>query len=123
MRVDFLVSISIVTARVNDPQHSYNKLKQALLELDFVRPGSVVKRFMPCGKPSCRCMGKPPRLHGPYYQWSHKLRGKTVTMRLSPEQAKLCQEWAKNHRRLKDIVRRMETLSLKETDRLLRKLS
>ena len=98
----FLLSISIITARLNeDPRRVYDKLKQALLELDFVRPGSVVKRFMPCGKPSCRCMGKPPRLHGPYYQWSYKLRGKTVSMRLTSEQAKLCQEWLENHRRLK----------------------
>ena len=94
----FLLSISIITARLNeDPRRVYDKLKQALLELDFVRPGSVVKRFMPCGKPSCRCMGKPPRLHGPYYQWSYKLRGKTVSMRLTSEQAKLCQEWLENH--------------------------
>lgn len=108
---------------MNNVQRAYDKLKRELLALDFVRPGSVVKRYMRCGKPSCRCMGKPPLLHGPYYQWSHKLRGKTVTIRLTPEQAKLCQEWVENHRRLKDIVRRMETLSLKETDRLIRKLS
>jgi len=68
-------------------------------------------------------MGKPPRLHGPYYQWSYKLRGKTVSMRMTPEQAKLCEEWVENHRRLKNIIRKMETLSLKETDRLLRKRS
>ena len=117
------MSVSILAARLNNARRAYDKLKQALLELDFVRPASVVKRFMPFGKPSCRCMGKPPRLHGPYYQWSYKLRGKTVSMRLTPEQAKLCEEWVQNHRRLKNIIRKMETLSLKETDRLLRKRS
>jgi len=101
----------------------YDELKQALLELDFVRPGSVVRRFMPCGKPSCRCMGDPAQWHGPYYQWSHKVRGKTVTLRLTPEQAQLCQQWVANHRRLKEIIRKMESLSLKETDQLLRKRS
>ena len=68
-------------------------------------------------------MGKPPRFHGPYYQWSYKLRGKTVSMRLTPEQAKLCEDWVENHRCLKNIIRKMETLALKETDRLLRKRS
>ena len=58
-------------------------------------------------------MGKPPRLHGPYYQWSYKLRGKTVSMRMTPEQAKLSEEWLENHGRLKNIIRKMETLSLK----------
>jgi len=100
---------------------TYAALKEALQGLGYVRPGSLVRRFMPCGKPSCRCMGDPPSLHGPYYQWTLKIGGKTKTVRLSEGQARLCEEWMANHRKLKDIVRRMETISLKETDRLLRK--
>ena len=79
------MSISILTDSLNNARRAYDKLKQALLELDFVRPGSVVKRFMPCGKPSCRCMGEPPRLHGPYYQWSYKLRGGSPMSTRVPE--------------------------------------
>jgi len=99
---------------------AYEELKRALQGLGFVRPGSLVRRFMPCGKPSCRCKD-PTQLHGPYYQWTIKLRGKTVTLRLTEAQARLCKEWVGNHRSLKAIVRKMEALSLKETDRLLRK--
>jgi hypothetical protein len=99
---------------------TYEALKEGLGRLGYVRPGSLVRRFMPCGKPSCRCMGDPPSLHGPYYQWTLRIRGKTKTVRLSEQQARLCAEWIANHRKLKDIVRRMETISLKETDRLLR---
>jgi hypothetical protein len=43
------------------------------------------------------------------------------TLRLTEDQARLCEEWIANHRKLKGIVRRMEAMSLKETDRLLRK--
>jgi uncharacterized protein DUF6788 len=100
---------------------TYEALKEALGRLGYVRPGSLVRRFMPCGKPSCRCMGDPPSLHGPYYQWTLRIRGKTKTIRLSERQAQLCAEWIANHRKLKDIVRRMEAISLKQTDRLLRK--
>jgi|SRR3989304_8377419 len=102
-------------------QEAYEELKRAFQRLGFVRPGSLVRRFMPCGKPSCRCMADPTQLHGPYYQWTMKLRGKTVTIRLTQAQARLCEEWVGNHRSLKAIVRKMEALSLKETDRLLRK--
>lgn len=101
-------------------REAYEELKRALQGLGFVRPGSLVRRFMPCGKPSCRCMADPTQLHGPYYQWSMKLRGKTVTLRLTEAQARLCEEWVGNHRSLKAIVRKMEAFSLKETDRLLR---
>ena len=99
----------------------YQELKEQLLELGFVRPGSLVRRLMPCGKRGCRCMADPPQLHGPYYQWTYKVRGKTVTMRLTEEQARLCVEWTSQHRAFKKLVRRMEALSLKETDRLLKK--
>jgi hypothetical protein len=98
-------------------------LKRALADLGLVRPGSLVERYMPCGRPSCKCMGAPPALHGPYYQWSHKIRGKTVTRRLSTAQADACREWLRNHRHLKATVRKMEALSLKETDRILRTIS
>jgi hypothetical protein len=105
-----------------EASRAFEVLKEALGQLGFVRPGSLVRRFMPCGKPSCHCMAKPPVLHGPYYQWTIKTRGKTKTLRLSEEQARLCAQWIANHRRLKDIIRRMEVLSLRETDRLLRKV-
>mgnify|MGYP000246457930 CR=1 FL=1 len=101
---------------------AYEALKERLRGLGYVRPGSLVRRFMPCGKPSCRCMGDPPALHGPYYQWTRRVRGKTRTVRLSEQEARLCEEWIANHKRLKDIVRKMEAISLKETDRLLRKV-
>jgi hypothetical protein len=100
---------------------TYEALKETLRGLGYVRPGSLVRRFMPCGKPSCRCMADPATLHGPYYQWTLRVHGKTKTMRLTEDQARLCEEWIANHRKLKGIVRRMEAMSLKETDRLLRK--
>lgn len=102
-----------------EAQGGFEALKQKILRLGYVRPGSLVRRFMPCGNPSCRCAGRPPRLHGPYYQWSHKIAGKTRTLRLSEDQAKLCQEWIRNHKRLRRLVRQLEVLSLKKTNRIL----
>ena len=68
-------------------------------------------------------MGDPPIMHGPYYQWTYKIKGKTVTLRLSKAQAEQCRNWIRNHRQMKKLVRRMEVLSLKETDRILRTIS
>ena len=101
----------------------YETLKAELARLGLVRPGSLVERYMPCGKASCRCMGEPPVLHGPYYQWTHKIRGKTATIRLSKAQAVRCKDWIRNHRHMKKLVRKMEALSLKETNRILRTIS
>jgi len=106
-----------------DARSRFEELKKEILKLGFVRPGSLVRRFMPCGNPTCRCMASPPQLHGPYYQWSYKIAGKTRSTRLSEEQARLCQEWTRNHKRFKRLVRQMEQLSLKETDRTLGAIS
>jgi len=102
-----------------DAQARLQALKDQIQKLGFVRPGSLVRRFMPCGNPTCRCMADPPQLHGPYYQWSIKVGGKTRSLRLSEEQAMMCAGWIENHKRLKTLVRQMERLSLKETDRIL----
>lgn len=98
-------------------------LQREVLGLGFVRPGSLVRRYVPCGNPACQCMARPPQLHGPYFQWSYKVAGKTKTLRLSAPQARLCQEWIRNHKRLKRLVRQMERISLRETDRALGAIS
>lgn len=99
----------------------YQRLKEGILSLGLARPGSLITRFMPCGKSPCRCTASPPRLHGPYWEWSTKQHGKSVTRRMTKEQARLCRAWQRNHRKLKKILHRMEALSLKESDRLLGK--
>jgi hypothetical protein len=82
----------------------------------------VVRRFMPCGKPGCRCQASPPELHGPYYQWTRKVRGKTVTVRLTPEEARLVQAWISNGRQLDRLVTQMEAVSFRITERVVRQL-
>jgi hypothetical protein len=104
-------------------RQQYDALKAALGTLGFVRPGSIARRFVRCGKLGCRCMADPPTLHGPYYDWTYKLRGKSLAMRLTETQAKQCDEWLRNHRQLRRIVNKMRLLSLKETNRLLQALA
>ncbi len=104
-------------------RHDYDILKRELSALGIVRPGSLVRRYMPCGKPGCRCMADPPILHGPYYQWTYQVRRKTTTRRLTQAQAAQCEVWIRNYRKLRTITRRIVALSLKETDRILRTIS
>ena len=74
---------------------------------------------MPCGKPGCRCQADPPQLQGPYWQWTRAVRGKTVTRRLSEDQARLYREWIANRRRLLAIVAEMEEVSRQAAELLL----
>ena len=70
-----------------DLPRDYRQLQLTLSRIGYFRRGTLLKRFMPCGKPGCACQATPPRLHGPYYQWTRKVDWKTVTVRLSAEQA------------------------------------
>ncbi len=94
-------------------------LQTKVATLGFISPGSVVERYMPCGKPGCRCQGDPPQLHGPYWQWSRAKQGKTLSRRLSPEQANLYKEWIANRRALGRIIAEMEEVSAEAGDIIL----
>jgi hypothetical protein len=69
-----------------------------------------------CGHPGCRCHADPPRLHGPYHQWTRKKNGKTATRILTDDQLADYQPWFDTHRRLRELVAELEELSLAIAD-------
>jgi hypothetical protein len=87
-------------------------IAEAMGEIDGALPGSVVVRHMRCGKPGCACKADPPRLHGPYIQWTRTVGGKTVTRFLSEEQLARCQPWFDNARRLKELIAKLQIASV-----------
>ncbi len=93
-------------------QHElYRETTTELATIGYVLQGSITKRRMTCGRPSCGCLDNPDARHGPYYSWTYKREGKTVSVYLSPDQAALCTEWIKNNRRLERTVRRLRSIS------------
>jgi hypothetical protein len=109
----------VESVKKNSAEEEYRKLKSQIVALGWTRPGSVIRRYMLCGKPSCRCKASPPQLHGPYYQWSHKIHGKTISARLSEDEAALAKGWAEDHRKFKKLINQMERIALRETDKIL----
>jgi len=100
----------------------YEETKGMLTAVGYFCRGTVLCRLMPCGKPGCRCQATPPRLHGPYYQWTRKVQGKTVTVRISAREAKLVRQGIANARRFDAVASRMERISLLAIDRARREL-
>jgi hypothetical protein len=98
-------------SRLECYERAYRALAAELADIGFISQGSVVVRYTTCGRPGCRCQGDPPRRHGPYYQWSRSVAGKTVSRRLSEPEAELYRSWIANRRRLEEIVARMEQTS------------
>jgi len=75
-------------------------------------PGTLTQRAMRCGRKGCSCHADPPRLHGPYWQWTRKVKNKTVTRWLSPQQATDCQRAIANDRRLRELLARLEHIAI-----------
>lgn len=97
--------------RLERTEEKYRALASELTTVGFISPGSLVSRTTLCGKPGCRCQANPPQRHGPYFQWSRAVSGRTVSRRLSEEEAALYREWIDNRRRLEAILAEMYDLS------------
>jgi hypothetical protein len=98
--------------RATDPYAKrFQELKTELAQIGYFAKGTVLTRRMKCGKPQCACHTQPTKRHGPYYEWTYKAQGKTVNVRLSKQAASLYRDAAKQYRKLKRILSRLEKLS------------
>jgi hypothetical protein len=108
-----------------DELHQLRRRHQALAaqlgKVGFALPGSITRRYTTCGKPGCRCQADPPRPHGPYYQLTRKIAGKTITTRLTPGQAARYAEWIANQHELRRTIAEMEEVSRQAAELILRK--
>src|SRR5260370_17254848 len=94
------------------PSKSYEGLKRELnsltRELGFLLTGTVHSRYFECGATvHCRCHESPANRRGPYHYWTRKVKGKTVNVTLSNEQAALFREWMENSRALDGLLKKM----------------
>ena len=94
----------------------YRDLARQVVGIGFVSDGTLLQRTTLCGRPGCACRAQPPQRHGPYWQWTRKVTGKTVGKRLNAAEAALYQEWIANGRRLEAIVAEMRAISRQAID-------
>ena len=92
-------------------ERRYRELAEQIAEIGFISSGSITRRYTHCATPGCRCHADPPQPHGPYYQWTTKVNGKTVTRRLSADEAKLYEEWIANDRRMRQVIKQMRQVA------------
>jgi hypothetical protein len=101
-----------VTGPTSSDHAELAALLDRLARAGFALPGTLIERSFRCGKRNCRCHADPPRLHGPYWQWTRKRDGKTITVNLTRDQADRYQPWFDNARHIRSLVGDIERLSL-----------
>jgi hypothetical protein len=89
-----------------------DQIAAQLAQAGFALPGTLTVRAYACGKPGCRCHADPPRLHGPYAEWTRKIGGKTITRRLTPRQLAEYQPLFDNAKKLRTLLSELQDLTL-----------
>ena len=97
------------------------ELKRELQNVGYFCKGTVLERKMKCGQPGCACHTDPAKRHGPYWEWTYKLNGKTVHVQLTAETGPIYQPASRQHRKLKLALARLERLSRSALQSLARK--
>ena len=110
-----------VEERLAEYDRRHRELAAQIAEIGIVAAGSVTHRFTRCTSVGCRCNADPPTPHGPYWQWTAKVNGKTVTKRLTDPEAKLYQAWINNDRRIRALLDQIRTVDAKAAELLLKK--
>jgi hypothetical protein len=93
-------------------QAARGKIAAQLAATGFALPGTLTVRAYACGKPGCRCHADPPRLHGPYAEWTRKVGGKTVTRRLTPDELAAWQPLFDNAKKIRALLAELQDLTL-----------
>ncbi len=87
------------------------KLHKELSRYGRMMRGSMVKRYHKCGKKNCICHKDPSQLHGPYYYYTRKVKGKTVGGVYSTEESEIIKPCLESYKAVSGIVREISELS------------
>ena len=94
---------------MNDPLSALIEERSTLLrqvsELGDFQPGSISSPTRRCGKPGCHCAKPNDAGHGPHYQLTQKIDGKTVTQNLpSPAAVRKAESEVAEYRKFQSLT-------------------
>ncbi len=91
----------------------YAQLAVQLSRMGLVLPGTITERTI-IGQASKKQMDR--KKYGPYYQWTRKVNGKTITVNLSKAQVDLFQKAINNNRKSEQILSEMRRISIQRLE-------
>ncbi len=106
--------------RIRAIEAQIGRIKQQLVELGELRPGTLSRQYTVCGSAGCRCKASPPKKHGPYYHLSYTRHGKGGTRSIKKEDLAAVRTAVANYARLKRLVDRWIDLATEVSDLKLR---
>jgi hypothetical protein len=92
-----------------------DSIKQQLLALGPMHPGSASRQYQVCGNPACRCMDKKrPQRHGPYYKLAYVHRGKPVCRFVRADCVQAVKDRLATYKRFRSLIDKWIELSIRQ---------
>jgi hypothetical protein len=86
------------------PEQHIALIKRRIAELRPFLPGSISEQYNVCGKAGCACKSPlKPQKHGPYYQLSFSVRGKSSSMFVPQNAVDEARRRTARYRQFKDL--------------------
>lgn len=92
---------------------SRNALLDEIQTIGDMRRGTLIERYLPCGKPGCHCTRPGSKGHGPKYSLTYKIDGKTKTEYIPMDQVERVREQLANHQRFVRLCRELVEINEK----------
>ena len=92
-------------ARIRALQRRYEKYARSLTAIGPICQGTVIKRK------DVRQRGGKPKTYGPYYLWTRKLEGKTLSIAITQQQYTALKEAIANQKKLDKTLAQMRSLA------------
>lgn len=87
-------------------------IKTELMNLGDMHPGSLSMQFNICGEPTCSCKDKKdPQKHGPYYNLSYSIRGRSTSRFIREENVKEIEKQVKNYQSFRELTTEWKNLA------------
>jgi hypothetical protein len=86
-------------------EQTVQRIKKQILDLGPMLPGSLSEQWNVCGTLGCKCKDpQKPIRHGPYYQLSFSVKGRSSTLFIRPEEASEVRKRIQRYQRFKELA-------------------
>jgi len=86
------------------PEKRIERLYAKMNSIGAMLPGSISKQWNVCGNPGCACkLANDPVKHGPYYQLSFSVKGRSSTMFIKMDELAEARRRIKRYKQFKEL--------------------
>lgn len=93
-----------MNSKIRALERRVQRVKQKLVDLGELHPGTLSEQYNVCGNPTCRCKATPPQKHGPYYQLSWTRQRKSTTRFIQRGQLPTVRRSLRNYKAMRKLV-------------------